>query len=87
MEKKMPDPSIVEPKSEPPVTPEDSAPVENDSEPEEEHAQGNYFFAVKVLAVLAAIILILVILKVTGIRFSIKELLPGFIGSTFLEFL
>lgn len=44
---------------------------------DEEHAHGNYMFAVKVLAILAAIILIIVILKASGVPIAIKDWLAA----------
>ena len=40
---------------------------------DEEHAHGNYRFALKVLIILAAIILVIVILKATGVPIAIKD--------------
>lgn len=41
--------------------------------PDEEHAHGNYMFAFKVLCILLAIILIIVILKASGVPIAIKD--------------
>ena len=87
MENKKNDPHVTQMHDEQPAAVEDSAPTENEPVQEEEHAQGNYIFALKVLVVLAAIILILVILKLTGVRFSIKDLIPGWIGRFPLDLL
>ena len=72
------------------VISEENTPLENIEEtaektahPDEEHTQTNYRYAFKVLVILLGIILLIVILKVTGVRFAIKDLftncvsLPG----------
>ena len=41
--------------------------------PEEEHSHGNYIFALKVLAVLVGIIIVIVILKASGVPIAIKD--------------
>lgn len=40
---------------------------------DEEHAHGNYMFALKILLILAAIILIIVILKATGVPVAVRD--------------
>ena len=40
---------------------------------EEEHGHGNYIFALKVLAVLIGIIIVIVILKASGVPIAIKD--------------
>lgn len=40
---------------------------------DEEHAHGNYMFALKVLCILLAIIAVIVILKASGVPIAIKD--------------
>lgn len=47
-------------------------------EHEDEHLHGNPRFALKVLLILIAIILVIVILKATGVPFAVKDLLSRF---------
>ena len=54
--------------------------AEKTAHPDEEHTQTNYRYAFKVLLVLLGIILLIVILKVTGVRFAIKDLFAGWVS-------
>ena len=86
MEKKPYDPSAAEPQEELHAAPAESAPeIEpvlpdetSEHADEEQHSHGNYMFALKVLAVLLAIIVIIIILKASGVPIAIKEFLPDF---------
>ena len=40
---------------------------------EEEHKGGNYMFALKVLAILAAVILVIVILQASGVPVAVRD--------------
>lgn len=80
MEKKQSDLISAEEQEEKRPTHAENAPTANSAPTEEEHTHGNYLFALKVLAVLAAIILIIIILKASGVPIAIKDWLAGFIS-------
>lgn len=74
MEKNKTDPALEQPQEEQHVTPAAADTTETAPTPaDEEHTHGNYLFAVKVLAVLAGIILLLIILKASGVPIAIKD--------------
>ena len=67
MDKKEQQPKAAQPSSEPAKTPSPAA------HGDEEHKGGNYMFALKVLAILVAIILVIVILQASGVPIAIRD--------------
>ena len=74
MENKKPDSAALDTAEEQNETALENTPETAAEHPDEEHVQSNYHYAVKVLLVLLGIILLIVILKVSGVRFAIKDL-------------
>lgn len=62
-----------EPKTVQPPVPEQAEPKPAAARAEEEHKGGNYMFALKVLAILAAIILVIVILQASGVSVAVRD--------------
>lgn len=57
--------------------PEEQAPDRLRNEhADEHHSHGNYIFALKVLAILVAIICVILILQALGVPFALKDWLP-----------
>lgn len=63
----------LEPKTAQPPVPEQAKPEPSAAHAEEEHRGGNYMFALKVLAILAAIILVIVILQASGVPVAVRD--------------
>ena len=79
MDKKEQQPKAAQPSSEPAKVPSPAA------HGDEEHKGGNYMFALKVLAILVAIILVIVILQASGvpIRDWFREVTDQIAGAPF----
>ena len=86
MENKKPDPTALHTEEELREPALENTPETAADHPDEEHTQSNYRYAVKVLLVLLGIILLIAILKISGVRFSLKELLPGCIAAAETRF-
>ena len=62
-----------EPKTVQQPVPERAEPRSDAVHAEEEHKGGNYMFALKVLAILAAVILVIVILQASGVPVAVRD--------------